>query len=124
KRIRAQHSPGQRLTEIADAIGIGRNRDGLIVDVLRITVLFEVEKEERLVVAVVRSRNVDGASECETEIVAADPWFRMQPWMTCIERFVCEVLVATTVHLVGSGLDGVVQEAAAHLTILSGEVAR
>src|SRR5690606_36095865 len=105
------------LREVALAIGLDRKREELIVDVPGFPVLFPVDEEEGLVVAVVDFGNHDGAAKSKSVVVAA----RQTPDQSVVavvgerlagvKRFVDEVVISGAMKLIGARFHGQVEKA-------------
>ena len=119
-----QSAAGQRFTEVAVTVSGGGHSSRNIVRDGRLTEVLEIEKEERLVVAVVELWDDDWAAERESPIVSA--LTRPQQVAVAIigkgcsrvEELIYEVLVGSAVPLVGTRPHCQIEQSATCLTKL------
>src|SRR5262249_884158 len=118
-----------RRTEVTTAVSRRWNRCKLVIHDACVAVFLPVEKEKRLVGAVVNARNHDRTSDVEAIIVSPAAWAGIAVGMTGTERgpgiqgFVHEIVVPNTMELIRARLHGVVENAAAGLSVLGGVIA-
>src|SRR5438093_10429128 len=90
-----------------------------------IAILFEIEKEERLVVAVVNLfRQKYRTPDRKAIVMPAHGRLRVQPRCCGVERIVCGVIIGAAMKIVRAGLHDVIEKAAADLSVFRREVAR
>src|SRR5205814_1780467 len=86
---------------------------------------FEVDEEERLVLAVIKLGNVDRTAERAAGIglAIAIAAAGLEETMRVEHRLIGHVIVEAAVHLIGAALGGEVEHAAEAAGVLRGEVA-
>src|SRR5207249_1422236 len=113
----------QRLAEIAIPVSV--DRDGLQTR-RRTEVVTErliVEREERLVLAVVDLGNPDRPGEGKAEVLSSADRPDEDERPLRVERLIREVIVSAAVEGIGAGVDGEVKQAGGHLAKLGSVVA-
>ena len=130
ERVGRQHTPRQRLAEIAIPHPVGRHRLEQPAARLDLAELLEAVEEERAIAPLIHAGDGDRAAEAAAEVVAA-VWRLHQLSRAVIRKgdagaefFVHVVLEQAAAERVRARLGRQVEDAAGDLAVLRGEVAR